>query len=92
MYSEKTLYQRHFYLLTPWCRVVLEKLTGFAASQEIRRNQRHFYHHKYLVNCPGSELVPPMVTYRCKCLCFCGGCYIVCYNEMETLCWEGTLS
>ena len=23
------------YLLTPWCRVLLEKLTGFAASQEI---------------------------------------------------------
>jgi len=40
------------------------------------------------------ELVPPVVTYRCKCLCFCGGCYsyIVCYSEMETLCCEGTLS
>ena len=25
------------YLLTPWCRVLLEKLTGFAASQEIPR-------------------------------------------------------
>ena len=25
------------YLLTPWCRVLLEKLTGPAASQEIPR-------------------------------------------------------
>jgi len=25
------------YLLTPWIRVLLEKLTGFAASQEIPR-------------------------------------------------------
>jgi len=25
------------YLLTPWSRVLLEKLTGFAASQEIPR-------------------------------------------------------
>jgi hypothetical protein len=27
----------HTYLLTPWSRVLLEKLTGFAASQEIPR-------------------------------------------------------
>ena len=26
----------HFYSLTPWSRALLEKLTGFAASQEIR--------------------------------------------------------
>ena len=26
-----------YYLLTPWCRVLLEKLTGFAANQEIPR-------------------------------------------------------
>jgi hypothetical protein len=26
------------YLLTPWSRVLLEKLNGFAASQEIPRN------------------------------------------------------
>jgi hypothetical protein len=26
---------RIFYLLTPWSRVLLEKLTGFAANQEI---------------------------------------------------------
>ena len=27
----------HTYLLTPWSRVLLEKLTGFAANQEIHR-------------------------------------------------------
>jgi hypothetical protein len=27
----------HTYLLTPWSRVLLEKLTGFAANQEIPR-------------------------------------------------------
>ena len=29
------------YLLTPWCKVLLEKLTGFAASQEIPRISRN---------------------------------------------------
>jgi len=29
--------QTHPYLLTPWSRVLLEKLTGSAASQEIPR-------------------------------------------------------
>jgi hypothetical protein len=34
----KTYYTRHIaYLLTPWSRVLLEKLTGFTASQEIPR-------------------------------------------------------
>ena len=33
--SQFRLYSR--YLLTPWSRVLLEKLTGFAASQEIPR-------------------------------------------------------
>jgi len=32
-----TLLLRHTYLFTPWSRVLLEKLTGFAASQEISR-------------------------------------------------------
>ena len=30
-------YTLHTYLLTPWSRVLLEKLTGFAANQEIPR-------------------------------------------------------
>jgi hypothetical protein len=29
--------QLNIYLLTPWSRVLIEKLTGFAASQEIPR-------------------------------------------------------
>ena len=40
----------HLYLLTPWCRVLLEQLTGFAASQEIPRISRnpkvHYLTHK----------------------------------------------
>ena len=31
----KSLLPRNTYLLTPWSRVLLEKLTGFAANQEI---------------------------------------------------------
>jgi len=38
------------YLLTPWCRILLEQLTGFAASQEIPRISRnpkvHYRTHK----------------------------------------------
>ena len=30
-------YSKHSYLLTPWSRVLLEKLAGFAANQEIPR-------------------------------------------------------
>jgi hypothetical protein len=33
--KEKPEIRPHNYLLTPWSRVLLEKLTGFAASQEI---------------------------------------------------------
>ena len=40
----------HTYLLTPWCRVLLEKLTWFAASQEIplisRNPKVHYRTHK----------------------------------------------
>jgi hypothetical protein len=32
-----TIPKRNDYLLTPWSRVLLEELTGFAASQEIPR-------------------------------------------------------
>jgi hypothetical protein len=39
--NTKSIYWRSFgsltYLLTPWSRVLLEKLTGSAASQEIPR-------------------------------------------------------
>ena len=35
--TELRLYVRIHYLLTPWSRVLLEKLTGSAASQEIPR-------------------------------------------------------
>ena len=39
-----------YYLLTPWCRVLLQKLTRFAASQEIPRISRnpkvHYRTHK----------------------------------------------
>jgi hypothetical protein len=38
--SQYETYAYHYllnYLLTPWSRVLLEKLTGFAASQEIPR-------------------------------------------------------
>ena len=37
----------HSYLLTPWSRVLLEKLTGFAANQQILRvlwNPKVHYH------------------------------------------------
>ena len=38
MYSTKLLVTYLLtYLLTPWCRVLLEKLAGIAASQEIPR-------------------------------------------------------
>jgi hypothetical protein len=30
-------YYIHTYILTPWSRVLLEKLTGFAANQKIPR-------------------------------------------------------
>jgi hypothetical protein len=35
--SDKVCLLSGTYLLTPWSRVLLEKLTGFAASQEIPR-------------------------------------------------------
>jgi hypothetical protein len=36
------------YLLIPWCRVLLEKLTGFAASQETPRICKNYYIIKFM--------------------------------------------
>ena len=37
VWFDKTITYLLTYLLTPWSRVLLEKLTGFAANQEIHR-------------------------------------------------------
>ena len=52
----------HTYLLTPWSRVLLEKLTGFAANQEIPRilwnPKAHHRTHKRPPTCPYPQPTP----------------------------------
>ena len=54
------------YLLTPWSRVLLEKLTGFAANQEIPHilwNLKVQYRtHKHLPPVPILNQLPPVPT------------------------------
>ena len=62
----------HTYLLTPWSRVLLEKLTGFAADQEIPRilwNPKvHYRTHKRPPSVPILNQLHPVPTTSSLCL------------------------
>ena len=68
-HTHQTLNQRchtNTYLLTPWSRVLLEKLTGFAANQEIPRilwNPKvHYCTHKHPPPVPILSQLHPVST------------------------------
>ena len=64
--TRKTLLKVNTYLLTPWSRVLLEKLTGSAASQEIPRilwNPKvHYSTHKCPTTVPILSQLHPVPT------------------------------